>query len=330
MMTHIISRRVQIILVIALSASYVLATDRLVPSAYSTISRAISSATNGDVIIISPGTYSGYDNSKIYISSKSITIRSKNPEDPNVVASTIIDGFDSTAGNNPAFNLSYASIVIEGITIASCYDTYGGAIKTMDSSLTLRNCVFEDCIAWNDGGTINARNSKIVLDNCQIIGSTAQSRGGAIYAEYKSNIELINCDFIDNWSMSSGGALYVSDSNLSVTGCQFTENTTLGSSSGLNGGAIYIGSTAANKTNVLITRSDFIDNFASGNGGAIYILNKPLDIKQSSFIGNISQQRGGAISYDSNMVLLNSVLAGNIASTGGAAIDSNKLQILML
>jgi hypothetical protein len=335
MITRVLSRNVQILFLITLCTTYVFATDRLVPSAYSTIDIALGSAVNGDTIIISPGTYYGSGNSNLYLSNKSVTIRSVNPADPNIVASTIIDGFDSSSGNCPVFNnvSSKATVVIEGITIVNCYDSTGGAIEIMDSNLTLRNCVFEDCIAWNDGGIIRAYHSNIKMEDCEVIGSIAQGRGGAIYAYNKSSIELVNCDFTDNWSMSyGGGALYIQDSNLSaITGCKFTGNTALGAGSGLRGGAIYIERPVLKNDNLLISGSDFTDNFASGEGGGIYIRKQPLVIDHSNFIANISQQRGGAVLCDSNMVVVNSVLAGNVSSTYGAAIEcQNELQDVII
>jgi hypothetical protein len=317
MIMRILSRNVHILFLITLCTTYVFATDRLVPSAYSTIQNALSAAVNGDTIIISPGTYSGSGNSNLSVYN-SVTIRSTNPSDPNVVASTIIDGFDSSAGNSPAFSVSPRTIVaIEGITIINCYDSAGGAIEASESTLTLRNCAFEDCIAWTDGGTIKARNSKIIMSGCDIIGGIAQGRGGAIYAEYKSNIELVNCNFTDNWSMSyGGGAVYISDSNLSATNCQFAENTAIGSRSDMYGGAIYVGNTYLRNVNIAITDSYFTDNFTTGYGGCIYVKNQPLVIDRCSFIKNTSQLTGSAIWCDTLLNLTNSVFAGNLANGG--------------
>lgn len=326
MITRIQTRGVHIFVsLIAVTTSCVFAADRLVPSAYSTIQNALSAALSGDTIILSPGTYSGSGNSNLSLSNKPVTIRSTNPADPDIVASTIIDGFDSSAGSCPVFNnvSSKSTLTIDGITIANCYDNVGGAFEIMDSNLILRNCVFADCIAWENGGIIRAYHSNIKMESCKVIRSVAQGRGGVIYAENKSFVELFNCDFTDNWSMAGGGgALYIYDSNLtSVIGCKFTGNTALGAGSNLRGGAIYIERAVLKNDNLVIRNSDFTDNFASGYGGAIYSRNQPLVIKHSNFTANISQQSGGGVSFDSNLTLVNSVLAGNVSSAYGAAVD---------
>ena len=59
-----------------------------VPSQYSTIQSAIDTAIGGDTVIVSSGTYLENINFK----GKAITVQSVDPNDPNIVASTIIDG----------------------------------------------------------------------------------------------------------------------------------------------------------------------------------------------------------------------------------------------
>jgi len=84
-----------------------------VPVDYPIIMDAIFAAEDGDEVIISPGTY--YEN-KIKFSFKTITIRSIDPDDPDIVASTIIDGQQM----GPVFNLFTGvgnDAVISGLTI---------------------------------------------------------------------------------------------------------------------------------------------------------------------------------------------------------------------
>jgi len=60
---------------------------------FTTIQAAIDAAQDGDVIVVHPGTY--YEN--IRFDGKNITLRSLDPEDGQVVASTIIDGGQNEA-----------------------------------------------------------------------------------------------------------------------------------------------------------------------------------------------------------------------------------------
>jgi len=59
-----------------------------VPSQYGTIQAAIDQSSNNDIIMVSPGIY--YEN--INFLGKAITVRTMDPNDPNIVAATIIDG----------------------------------------------------------------------------------------------------------------------------------------------------------------------------------------------------------------------------------------------
>ncbi|MHC4478354.1 MAG: hypothetical protein ACYTEL_22170 [Planctomycetota bacterium] len=68
--------------------SLVFATDRQVPGVYPNIQAGIDAAVEGDTVIVGPNTY--YEN--IDFGGKSITVTSTDPNDPNVVETTVIDG----------------------------------------------------------------------------------------------------------------------------------------------------------------------------------------------------------------------------------------------
>jgi len=66
-----------------------------VPGDYPTIQSAINQADDGDTVLVSPGTYQ----ENIDFLGKAITVSSVNPNDPNVVAATIIDGSSPADAN---------------------------------------------------------------------------------------------------------------------------------------------------------------------------------------------------------------------------------------
>ena len=66
-------------------------TVRNVPIQYPTIQAAIDAAGNGDVVLIRQGTYTGTGNYSISFRGKRITVMSIDPNDPSIVASTIVD-----------------------------------------------------------------------------------------------------------------------------------------------------------------------------------------------------------------------------------------------
>ena len=67
------------------------AETRLVPNEYGTIQEAIDAAIDGDIVIVAPDTYTGDGNRDIDFKGKAITVQSTDPQDPAVVAATVID-----------------------------------------------------------------------------------------------------------------------------------------------------------------------------------------------------------------------------------------------
>ena len=137
-------RRILLLSVFAaffISTSVVFAADRLVPSVYATIQAGIDAAMAGDTVIVEPNIYTGTGNKNLDFDGEAITVRSTNPNDPLVVASTVIDcensgrGFYFHSGEGP-------NSVISGLTITNgyVYDANGGGIYCSGSSPTIRNC----------------------------------------------------------------------------------------------------------------------------------------------------------------------------------------------
>ncbi|MGE5295762.1 MAG: PKD domain-containing protein, partial [Solirubrobacterales bacterium] len=124
---------------------------------YDYIQHAIDAAAQGDVIVVPPGTY----NEKIRLKGKSITLTSSDPNDPAVVASTILTG----PGQRVMFaDDETADCVFKGFTVT------GGAYGLFCSGAapTISNCVVTDnrCSGvkiWNKG-------NPTVLD-CEIAGN---------------------------------------------------------------------------------------------------------------------------------------------------------------
>jgi hypothetical protein len=98
------------------TASFRLPQDRFVPGQYLNIHDAMHDAEGGDRVVVAPGVYTGWGNQNLSFGGKAITVTSQNPDDPNIVAATIID----CGGAGRAFVLrngeGYRS-VIEGFTI---------------------------------------------------------------------------------------------------------------------------------------------------------------------------------------------------------------------
>ena len=91
---------------------------------FTSIQAAIDAAGTGDTVIVYPHTY--YEN--IYFLGKAITVKSINPQDPNIVAGTVIDAGGS--GSAVTFeNGEGPDAVITGFTITGGLGTYDNRVS---------------------------------------------------------------------------------------------------------------------------------------------------------------------------------------------------------
>jgi len=211
-----------------------------VPGQYPTIQKAIEAAKDGDTIVVDPGTYYGADSaysSFVLMIDKSITISSRNPEDPCCVASTIIDGY---ATMNDWHNLGVIfgpnagrETVLNGFTIQNCggvaadgddgardanhpdgYDgepLYGAGILVYTGAKpVIKNCVIRNntVVGGNGGNGVGAT----ATQNAGRGGWAGYAWGGGVYimpsdpatGQVTSPL-FINCTFEGNWAIGGDG-----------------------------------------------------------------------------------------------------------------------------
>ncbi len=162
----------------------------MVPLECGTIQQAINEAIDGDTIIIAPGIYTGSGNCDIDFKGKGITVRSTDPNDPNIVAATII-GCDS---KGRGFYLKGCpSATISGLTITKGLAEKGGGICCEDSQITIYKCYIHAnatvdglpgyCkprspgLQGGDGGGLYLSSSSARIISC-VISSNATGNGG--------------------------------------------------------------------------------------------------------------------------------------------------------
>ena len=115
-----------------------------VPSEYPTIQDAIDAAVDDDAVIIAPGIYTGDGNRDLDFLGKAITVRSTNPEDPCVVAATIIDCNGTESDPHRGFyfhNNEDANSVLSGLNITGGGGSLYGAIYCNASPPKIKNCI---------------------------------------------------------------------------------------------------------------------------------------------------------------------------------------------
>jgi hypothetical protein len=162
---------------------------------YGYVQAAIDHAGAGDIIVIGPGTY----RENIDLEGENLTITSTDPNDPNVVAATVINGVDQ----RPVVTLSpnkVADYILAGLTITG--KTVG--ISCSEASLTIRNCTIER----NGSNSIEFLNGyePIIID-CNILGPIKESYDPNLVALWKMDeIEgMIVADSVGEYSGNTSG-----------------------------------------------------------------------------------------------------------------------------
>ena len=237
---------------------------------YTEIQPALNASSEGDTVLVMPGTYTGDNNTSLDFVGKNIVLRGTGG-----ARSVVIDcensrfGFLFATGEGP-------TLVVEGLTVTRGYgDSAGGAINCRWASPTFIDCMFTDCVgeygavayieygspAFTDcvfsgnegeysgyGGCVYIANYASVFTNCTFSDNTGQM-GGAIFCDASAS-EFINCTFTGN-SVSgiyaAGGSVYCDNSAPLFDRCTFS-----GESAELGGGAVHCWEGSPQLTNCII------------------------------------------------------------------------------
>jgi len=254
------------------------------------IQTAINTSENWYVIVVHPGTY--YEN--IDFNGKLITVMSEDPDDPNVVNNTIIDG-----GN--------ADRVIKFFN--------GEGPNSVLNGFTIRNGYTDD-----EGGGIYCYSSSPTISNCTITGNAADWAGGGIGCVYESSPSIINCTITGNTADAGGGIYFYSSYGATITNCSIVEN-----AAGFIAGGIF----CYNHSSSTITNCAIADNTAQYGGGIVLLLNCSSQIINCAITGNSATNRTGGIDcmIESSLTIINSTLEGNSGSSGGGIYGNSESSI---
>jgi len=192
----------------------------------------VAAPCEGDVVVLAPGGYLGPGNRDIDFRGKRLTVRSTDPDDPAVVAATVIDCQGSRSSPHRGFYFHSAErrdSVLAGLTITGGSGLRGGAVFCLASSPTLVGCVFVDNDAgdpwgYGRGGAIYALYGAPEIRQCTIRGNSAPY-GGAIMLGPGSNAVVAQCRIENNITYEwPGGAVSVSGSSLLIRDCLLSGN----------------------------------------------------------------------------------------------------------
>ena len=201
-----------------------------VPGDYPTIQAGIDAASDGNTVLVQPGTY--YEN--INFNGKNITVGSLflTTQDSSYISQTIIDGNQN--GSVVTFeNVEDTTAVLSGFTITNGYSGYvGGGIDCYYSNPSLDNVTITSNSAIYKGGGIYCDHSSPNLKNVTISGNSSNFNGGGIYS-YSSSLNLQKVTITGNFANSNGGGISCYDSSPSLA------NVTITGNSATYGGGIY-------------------------------------------------------------------------------------------
>lgn len=287
-------------LVIPCQARTITVDDDGPPADFNNIQDAINYSWHGDTIIVRPGTY----NENIYFNSRAITLTSTDPNDPNVVETTIIT---TDSRSSVTFDFGEGSdSVLTGFTII------GRGILCYDSSPTISKNVIRHCashgIYGQYGGAptisdnmINSNSHRGIHDcNGIIINNTiSDNRGGIAYCDGTISDNTI----INNSIIGDGAGLYDCDAMITnnIISNNYCDNI---------GGGLY-GCDGEIINNIII------DNYA-GNGGGLRDCQG--SIRDNIIAGNEAQAVGGGLHYCTGNVS-NNVIAGNKSGNYGGGLN---------
>jgi len=285
--------------------------------AYCVIQDAIDNANNGEELVLAAGTYAGNGNRDLNFGGKAITVRGTDPNDPGVVAATVIDCEGTESEHHRGFNFhssENSSSVVSGLTITNGLAAMGGGISCENSSPSILSCVITanqaapgligvsdpaDARGGNGGG-IYCLAASPIIHSCTITYNDA-GQGGFITGG-------------DGGDGGHGGGLYCESSSPTIENCTFANNhagrgmqaTGMGTGGDAgDGGGIY----ADSSSSVGIRGCLFANNAAGDGGGSDYGLAK-------------SGGDGGGIYCSSAFAtIVNTTLYGNRVGSGGGRLE---------
>jgi len=260
-----------------------------VPADQPTIQAGIDAASNGDTVLVSPGTYK----ENISFNGKSITVASQSGP-----AVTIIDGQQLTAVVTFSGGETRQA-VLRGFTVQNGGYAYpgsgisiSGASPTIEGNVVILNNVCGNAVSSDNGGPL--------IQNNLIANNNPSCYSQAVYLNYDTSDDVIGNVISDN--PFGGINVFYPSGNVNITANAIVDN----GSSGIIYNSLY--GNSANVVGNLVTRNQ---------EGGISLGSSPVTLVNNTVFNNNGQQccSSGAEVYantvDNQVTIDNNLIIGN-------------------
>jgi hypothetical protein len=244
---------------------------------YLTIQEGVTAASEGDTVLVAPGTYTGDDNRDIDFGGTNIVLVSEAGAENTIInCENLGQGLDINEGED-------STSVVQGFTIANASGGNGGGMNIHHAAATIRDCIFHGCSASNGAGMYIAYNeTPVYISNCTFYANISGFRGGGIFVgNTEAEVYITDCTFYDNHVTSAshqsegGGAITCTNGDGVITNC-----TVVGNSANHNAGGVWSYGSGMSMANTIIALSTQGAGYGSGGGG-------PPNISHCVVFGNV-------------------------------------------
>ncbi|MCP4580082.1 MAG: hypothetical protein GY839_00580 [candidate division Zixibacteria bacterium] len=253
-----------------------------IPDDHVTIQAGINASSDGDTVLVQPGTYVeniNFNGHNIVLGSLFMTTG-----DTSYIETTVIDG-DSSGSVTTFDSGEDSTCVLTGFTIRNGADQYGGGVLCHNSDPIIReNRINHNSAMFGGGGIECTQSASIIVNNRITQNYLSYGSGAGVSVSASSDAKIINNMISNNYASQAGGAIYtIGEGTTLIEGNRIFSNY-----AGIDGGGIY-----SEWCSPIITGNVIIGNESEDYGGGIYCNWGIASIRHNLIKGNSANNRWG-------------------------------------